>query len=285
MIVSIIAPAVVMGLFVCAADAQIPEHTLRQPAGSAIDRIVNAGASDSSFAQYDQQVMHSSFEQARPLRPITGETQSSRMMAAEPAMAKSVPTNQEKPNFIEREKQFDGAPQTGSGNQPSQSHFGKTIANIGMNLAFVLLVGIGFIVFAKQWVKPQREKELGSTENRTSKLEVQEELMLDGKTKIRVVRWKNSDVLVASDSDGVKSMVALVPSFSESLDHLEAATEEPQREDAGPTKTQTKRESAQPSESKDADSRGVDDRLIQMLLESANRSAKASKSYSRKGSP
>ena len=267
-----------VALLQCNAEAQVSDQNYGLRESSAIDRIMNSGRPESLQIQYDGQVVRSSYEQERSLRPMT------RQQFSPTGNTQPIPSNvdSERPNFIEREKQTT-EPVTESSSKPKKQHFGKLIANLGMNLAFVLLVGIGFIVVAKQWIKPQGFGKKETSEQGSSSLEIQEELILDGKTKIRVVRWKNSDVLIASDPDGVKSMVALAPSFSKSLEQIEEV-EELENEPPKPQKSKSSSSASKPEKKNESDSKGVDDRLIQMLLESANRSAKASKSYSRKGS-
>ncbi len=281
-IVLLFAFAIVLAMTVGKAHSQSHEQPLRQPQGSAIDRIVNSDRSKTMPLQYDRQVVRSNYEQERlSPRSQLRDYPPANVIPVEPAR---VEDSTAKPNFIEREKYSDQS-SVESGSQPKKQHFGKLIANLGMNLAFVLLVGIGFIAFAKQWIKPQSTSEPSASEEGVSKLKVQEEMTLDGKTKIRVLRWKNSEVLVASDSEGVKSMVALVPSFAESLDQIKEPMEEtPAPPERAPTNKRADRVSTSSSEQNESGARGVDDRLIQMLLESANRTAKASKSYSRKGS-
>lgn len=256
------------------------------PQSSAIDRILNAETNSSTTeaggVRYDNQVRRTGYDQTPLTREPSDTLRNTEIAPLRPAAALAS-SDQGKPNFIEREKVASAGP-TESEAQPKKKHFGQLIANLGMNLAFVLLLGIGFIVIAKQWVKPQSFAKTNAETESTSSLEVKEELVLDGKTKLRVVRWKESDVLIASDSDGVKSMVALAPSFAESLGQIEESEQASVVEQETRTGSRLKSASVQSDDTDDSSSRGVDDRLIQMLLESANRSAKASKSYQRKGS-
>jgi flagellar biogenesis protein FliO len=254
-------------------------RTSTQPA-TAVDRILS---SQPATPRYDNNVVRMNFDQA-PLRaeaPRDGWTTGDvRAIASYNDEATS--DMAKKPNFIQREKQgqADTSPSTKA--VPKKQSFGKLIANMGMNLAFVLLVGIGFIVISKQWLKPQASLKKESSDH-TSSLRVTEELVLEGKTSIRVIQWKDSEILVASDATGVRSMVALTPNFSDTLDQVETEFEERESEPEKVPSPSRSRPTAKKTPPQDSSYGVVDDRLIKMLLDSANRSAAASKLSSKKG--
>ena len=264
-----------------ASSTHAQNSNLAVPSGSVVDRLLTA---QPTTPRYDNNVVRTTFDQALQRRISPGDGWTTDDVRAISDLNTSAPEAQKKPNFIQREKEGMGVPNTDTAAMPKKMSFGKLIANMGMNLAFVLLVGIGFIVISKQWMKPRAAVKKDDTSDNTLSLRIKEELVLDGKTSIRVIQWKDSEILVASDTDGVRSMVALTPNFSETFDQIETDFEKQEIEPAkAPTPSRLSSASAKKTPSHESNSSRVDDRLIQMLLDSANRSAAASKSYSNKG--
>ncbi|QEG23391.1 hypothetical protein [Mariniblastus fucicola] len=255
--------------------------------GSAVDRLIGSEPTSLRNAglRQDRQVVPTAYDQSPPARVMPSEAFNGGDANEIPGYSK-VPQRQrdsEMPNFIEREKEADSTADATSETPAKKQHFGQLIATMGMNLAFVLMVGIGFIVFAKQWIKPQGTNKKETTNERSSSLKIKEELVLDDNSTIRVIDWKGSEVLVASDANGVKSMIAVAPNFAETLDQIASDTE-PREIEAPPQRSDRPKKKRTPtvSQTQETDHGAVDDRLIQMLLDSANRSAAASKTYSAK---
>lgn len=187
-------------------------------------------------------------------------------------------------NFVERERA--GQPEQNASGQPDRNNLGQLLANIGMNLAFVLLIAIGFIAIAKQWMKtPGGSAEPKDTES--TKLRVIETLNVAPKAKLMVVQWKTSQVLVATDPNGVKAMIPLTSSFVDTLEEVESEfgrTEERDRQRTEPTRSRSQNaERSKAAEGLD----GVDEKLMKMLLSSVTKKAGSNKNpqraYSSKG--
>ena len=257
--------------------AQNTPIAAEQPGGSAVDRLLYSQPGMTPVtSRRDNQVVQTGFDQTPAVTSMRSESwiADERRAVADPRTAP--PTR--KPNFIQREKEASASDADSSTAKPKGQKFGQMIANIGMNLAFVLLVGIGFIVFSKQWFTPKTNSQNGSSEDALSRLQVKEELALDSKTTIRVIQWKDTEILVASDSEGVRAMVSLGPTFSDTLSQVETEFEDQKPERTQPQTPQASQQNAvKPASSTDS-SPGIDDRLIQMLLDSANRSAASASS-------
>lgn len=269
------------------ANAQTSTNNPYRSNSSAVDRLVNSRPASPipSSPTYDGQVIRTSYERSPAIRTADGDGWTNEDVRGIAELSRETTTGR-KPNFIEREKAASETPVKASAATPKKQHFGKLIANLGMNLAFVLLVGIGFMVIAKHWTKPEAAGTKNASSTSPSSLQVKEELVLDGKTKLRIVQWKDSEILVASDAEGVRSMVALTPAFSDTLDQLENDLEEQAATEPAKVVAEERpvreRQKLKPTATSKPD--GIDDRLIQMLLDSANRSAAASKPYSSRGS-
>ena len=272
------------------AAAQTDSALVNRPTVGAIDRIM--GSTHKSLRepavtpQFDQQVVPSSYNKGVEVAPMSGAWSHDDIQAIAAQASGLQNHSQEfgspKLNFVEREKSAQTPTQT-----PKKQNLGQLISNLGMNLAFVLFIGVGIVVLAKQWIKPKSK-----SQDSDGQLRVTETLSLDGRSTLRVIQWKSSQILVASDAQGVKAMVPL-SSFAGTLDDVEAELshqEVPESREVSPRPASrlTPQPTPQPQRfkkqaQKKTDAPGaIDDRLIQMLLDSANRAA-ASKSYSSKG--
>lgn len=98
----------------------------------------------------------------------------------------------------------------------------KLVERIAYNMLFVLTLGIGFIVVAKKW------KKFGGVQIKQSEseFEVLNTLNLPGKSSLMLIKVNNDRLLVAIDPTGVKSLVHLTDSFTESLDDYDDVAEQ-----------------------------------------------------------
>jgi flagellar biogenesis protein FliO len=118
-------------------------------------------------------------------------------------------------SFIDREKQ---AQSSDSSNSASTQ---ETIVKIVVNLAFVLAMGIGFIVLVRMWNMARKTSSLG-TERDKKQLKVREVLSLGGGVCLHVVDGPRNQFLVAVDSSGIKSVNIMNASFEDSMEMLES---------------------------------------------------------------
>ncbi len=296
--VSILAAAlaIVIASSTSYARAQNSLGTGYPPTVSAIDRLSAPQSASAVPAplRYDNQVVRTGYDQAPSENAKSREGWTTDDIRAIAKLSSAATQGDSpRPNFIQREKELTGSTGASTDAMPKKQNFGKLIANIGMNLAFVLLVGIGFIVISKQWFNPKANNKKNKTEEDISNsLLVKEKLDLDGKSTMRVIQWKDFEILVASGAEGVQAMIPLTPTFSETFDQVETEFGdreiEPQRVETrrSETQSQSSRFSARSPAISESNPAGIDDKLIQMLLDSANRSAEsksaASSSYSAK---
>ena len=155
------------------------------------------------------------------------------------------------PNFIERE-QASFIEREKANPSSSKQNLGQLISKIGMNLAFVLALAIGFVLLAKQWMKPKSTSSVDVTGS--DSLRVKETLVLDAKTTLRLVQWRTNRILVACDANGIRSVNVLNPMFDQTLDELSKDLEEEELV-----------EPKQETESRN----GIDENMLRVLLQAA----------------
>lgn len=173
-----------------------------------------------------------------------------------------IPKDESQQNFVEREQEsFIEREQAEK--KPKSENLGQMISKVGMNLAFVLAVAVGFILIAKNWIRPRLSSSKGGGE--MASLQVKEVLSLDSKSTLRLVHWQNSRILVATDAQGIKSVNVLNPTFDQTMDELppEPAPEQMKKVEVG-NRTQPET-GAQVQKGN-----GIDERLLRLLLENAN---------------
>lgn len=111
--------------------------------------------------------------------------------------------------------------------QPIQ--FADQLQRIAISLCVVLMLGVGFVVTAQRWIAATRKGDsatqsssvIGKPINKQSgKIVIQNQLRLDSKSILYLVSVGDQQVLVATDSAGIKSVVPLKPSFDDLLDNL-----------------------------------------------------------------
>lgn len=97
----------------------------------------------------------------------------------------------------------------------------STIVKIGLNTLLVLAASIGLIVVVRRTLPRQAQ----AAKSPTGRLRIEQTLSLGGKAELKVVRCGLHQVLVAIDSGGIKSVVALEPSLEPERENLEPAVE------------------------------------------------------------
>lgn len=265
---------------VLAGDALFAQNPLRaqsydsQSGTAGVDRGINNRIEErQSFPAvplYDRQLVPAAFNKI-PEPKLDLETIPRHDLNTLAEQHKAAYSNQdEQLNFVERDRVANVQPKS-KRSPTKKQHFGQLMAKLGMNLAFVLAIAIGFILLAKNWMKPGVKTKSGSDSSES--IQVIENVKLDAKTTLSVVQWQSQKILVANDAQGVKSMVVLNPAFDQTLDQFSA---EPETESPPPTRhtrqqSRTNQVAAYRNESAKTKDNGVDERLIKMLLENANR--------------
>lgn len=157
----------------------------------------------------------------------------------------------------------DGAPGT---TKFDQERFQQILKQLATNTGLVLVIGVGFILFAKRWVKgskPARKKDGVS-------IEIKSTLKLSPKSNLYLIKAGDQRLIVANDQNGIKSVVPLTESFADSLDAFSDMTAEPKSNavpDAKPV----------PEQATDPKTEGVTLSLSESLLALAKQSADSSK--------
>ncbi|MFK7738230.1 MAG: hypothetical protein AB8B50_19550 [Pirellulaceae bacterium] len=118
-------------------------------------------------------------------------------------------------SFLDREKK------SNSSDRSSSASTQETIVKIVVNLAFVLAMGIGFIVLVRMWNMARKTSSLGSDREK-KQLKVREVLSLGGGVCLHVVDGPRNQFLVAIDSTGIKSVNVMSASFEDSMEMLES---------------------------------------------------------------
>jgi hypothetical protein len=103
----------------------------------------------------------------------------------------------------------------------NQQRFQKLLQQIAFNTCIVMCVGVGFILIAKQWYFKQGKPATRTTENT---IQITSTLRLSPKANLFLVSAGSHRLIVASDQNGINSVVPLTDSFAGTLDSL-AATE------------------------------------------------------------
>ena len=182
------------------------------------------------LSQPDEPVVQASYnrdvtlaQQSPYNNPITGQTASRQhtsqrnltsVEAVSPADSTDASPNQRTLNFLERES-LSRQTLTQEDGDSSFHDVGQLVSRIGMNLAFVLFMGLGGVLLAKQWIdskgKKKTGKKVGSAqpEEDVDSMEVQEVLRLDAKSTLQLIRCGSTQLLVATDSMGIKAVNVL----------------------------------------------------------------------------
>ena len=117
----------------------------------------------------------------------------------------------------------------------SQQQLQDLLQKIATSTCLVIFLGIGFIVVAKRVMRPKIPKTKQAPD--ASRIHVVANLRLTSKSNLHLVEVGDQRVLVASDLNGIKSVVSLTNSFGAALESLE---------DTLPFATDTTKESNNP---------------------------------------
>ena len=153
-------------------------------------------------------------------------------------------------SFIEREKQAE--PQ-------QQDSTRDMITRLGVNLAFVLAIAIGFIFLVRHWQNTKGGPSHSSPENAIRTRHV---LRLTNSVSLYVVDVSGSHFLVAIDTGGIKSVKPLVGDFAETYGRSSQSLD----------LAQPKIHRQEPI-IHDESTAEIDEKLIRLLLEKNNKQA------------
>jgi hypothetical protein len=99
---------------------------------------------------------------------------------------------------------------------PIDQDLGKMMSRIAINSCFVLAIAVGGILLARQWFfRGNKIVNLGTDR---AALCVKQILKIDSRITLRLIQWRSTDILVASDTTGLKSVSILNATFQEKLD-------------------------------------------------------------------
>ncbi len=115
----------------------------------------------------------------------------------------------------------------------NQQNFQKLLQSIAINTCIVMCVGVGFILIAKQWFFKQAKPTAKTSENT---IQITSTLRLSPKSNLFLVAAGTHRLIVASDQNGINSVVPLTDSFASTLDSLADVAQETKaadRRDAG----------------------------------------------------
>ena len=133
---------------------------------------------------------------------------------------------------------------TGLRNTGSSTRFVDTLQRIGISVVLVLFLGVSFIVIAKRWLtgtsqlvqrsvadQPNsRTKSAGilsgiplatSPNEEDTRIRIKNQLKLDDRSVLYLIEVAGQSVLVANDTSGIKSVVPILPSFTDGMERLD----------------------------------------------------------------
>lgn len=97
---------------------------------------------------------------------------------------------------------------------PGAPQFRKIIERIALSTCLVLCGGVGFILVAKQVLK----KKTVDREPASNSIQIKSQLQLSPKANLFLVETGKHRMIVASDQNGIRSVMPLTDSFSETLE-------------------------------------------------------------------
>ena len=104
-----------------------------------------------------------------------------------------------------------------SGSPATSPEFRKVIERIALSTCLVLCGGVGFILVAKQFMKFKEPVKAVSTES----IQIRSTLQLSPKSHLFLVEAGTHKLMVASDQNGIRSVVPLTDTFSQTLESFE----------------------------------------------------------------
>ncbi|MEM7454611.1 MAG: hypothetical protein AAF456_09705 [Planctomycetota bacterium] len=248
---------------------------LREPVRNRLDPPMPAGETASPGFQHqgqgtvvqDSNVSPVYFPEASPSPPIATPPRN-----AAPLSSAGAVDGIEQLNFIERENAGQNYQEEESGEKEKES-LPQLISRIGLNLALVLTFASAFIIGARRFMNKTHGQVSSKSGGEKGSLEVKETLTLNNRTTLYLVQWRSNRVLVACDTDGIKSVELLNSSFGQTLSEL--AGDEPV-DTSSPPPVASGRE-ARTTMDREPE-QGVDEKIIRMLLQNASKGRNGSKS-------
>ena len=214
-------------------EQALRERMLGDRTSPLIDQAIfsqNQGSDDTSQRQTDQ--------------PFSNQ------LANNQAASNQQASFQDELSFIEREKQA----------QPQEKDSTRDmITRLGVNLAFVLAIAIGFIFLVRHW---QNTKGLPATSSPENGIRTRHVLRLTNSVSLYVVDVSGSHFLVAIDAGGIKSVKPLVGDFAETYGRSSQSLD----------LAQAKIHRQEPI-IHDESTAEIDEKLIRLLLEKNNKQA------------
>lgn len=110
---------------------------------------------------------------------------------------------------------------TTSDSTASATDLRKMIERLAISTCIVLCGGVGFIFVAKQWIKFKAP----SAKAPEASIQIKSTLQLSPKSSLHLVQAGGHRLMVATDQNGIKSVVPLNESFSDTLSALESGEE------------------------------------------------------------
>lgn len=164
-------------------------------------------------------------------------------------------------NFIERMQEPGANDAASNGNKSPR--LGEIIARLGMNLAIVLGVCLCVILVIKQYFLPTTNS--STSPEPQSAFEILETLKVDEKVTLRVVKYRDTTILLATDTEGIKSVEILEKRFDELIESElnSEANETTAAEDRGEAETYSPQAASS--------SNSVDENVLSLLLRNASR--------------
>ena len=104
-----------------------------------------------------------------------------------------------------------------------RERFQKLLKHLGINTCIVMCFGVGFILIAKLWVKGKHPKKSRTSD---TTIQIRSTLKLSPKSSLFLVQTGEHRLLVASNQNGIKSVVKLTDSFSQTLDSISEIADE-----------------------------------------------------------
>ena len=104
-----------------------------------------------------------------------------------------------------------------SGASATSPEFRKVIERIALSTCLVLCGGVGFILVAKQFMKPKKPVKAVAAES----IQIRSTLQLSPKSHLFLVEVGTHKLMVASDQNGIRSVVPLTDTFSQTLKSFE----------------------------------------------------------------
>lgn len=105
---------------------------------------------------------------------------------------------------------------------PEPPNTGAMLMRLGFGTAFVLVLCVGSLWFGKPWLMKLQTKGLTG-----QALQIEGSVTLGGRAVLYLVKVGDTQLVAGTDATGLKSLIALPPSFREALDEQLPVEEAP----------------------------------------------------------